>query len=108
MREGSLPNSGIAEDKALIHMPSLLHSRSQNVGVAKLLLLGAIGFTVGAAVGYIFMGTIHAVRLCDTSWFAASLLLRLELGNGNAGGSMSCVADKFAEEEAVDCVEPPS
>lgn len=49
--------------KAVRHMSGLLHSRHQNVGPAKLFLLGALGFAAGAMLGYIFMGTVHAVSV---------------------------------------------
>jgi hypothetical protein len=44
-------------------MSGLLQGRSQHVGPARLLAFGVVGFAVGAMLGYIFMGTVHAVCL---------------------------------------------
>ena len=54
----------------------------QRVGTRKLILFAVFGFALGLACGYVFMGTVHAVRalllLQASALDAASLALSLE------------------------------
>ena len=52
------PNKG---RKAIPHRVTMFQPRTR-VGPAKVLIFGTFGFAIGLFLGYIFMGTTHAVR----------------------------------------------